>query len=533
MGVPLAAHKLHLGPAVSKTTKAQSKIPAPKNEPVWWTDAKLPDYPALQANVTADVCIVGAGISGLTTAYLLAREGRSVVVLDDGPIAGGMTGATTAHLATELDDRYFEIERLRGEDGSRLAAESHSAAIDRIEAIVAEEKIDCDFERLDGFLFLAPGDGRETLERELAAAHRAGLKDVKWVERAPLSFETGACLRFPRQGQFHPLKYLGGLAKAFVRLGGRIFLKTHADQIEGGDSARVAAGKFEVTAGAVVVATNSPINDKVIIHTKQAPYMTYAIGALVPPGSVKVGLYWDTDDPYHYVRLQRLEGGKGKAGYDCLIVGGEDHKTGQADDVLERHERLESWARERFPMIERVAFTWGGQVMDSFDGLAFIGRNPMDKENVYIVTGDSGMGMTHGTIAGILLTDLIAGRKNPWTELYEPSRKVLGSAREFAKETLNVAAQYGDWLTAGDVESTREIERDSGAVVRRGLAKFAVYRDSSGKLHKRSAVCPHLGCLVHWNGAEKTWDCPCHGSRFDKLGKVFNGPANTDLAPAD
>ncbi len=486
----------------------------------------------MRESIRADVCIVGAGIAGLSIAYMLTKAGKSVVILDDGLLAGGMTAVTTAHLSNALDDRYFEIERLHGEEGARLAAESHTAAIHRIEAIVMEEKIACDFERLDGYLFLSPGEKEEVLDRELAAAHRVGLHDVTKMSLAPLqSFNTGPCLRFPNQGQFHPLKYLSALAKAIQRDGGRIFTQTHADQISGGSPAQVKVGTHVVTADAVVVATNSPVNDLVVIHTKQAPYMTYVIGARVPRGSVTKALYWDTQDPYHYIRLQSVDGNDttARGDHDILIIGGEDHKTGQADDTQKRHTRLEVWARERFPSIERVEFTWAGQVMETIDGLAFIGRNPMDKDNVFIVTGDSGMGMTHGTIAGILLTDLIMGRENPWEKLYDPSRKTLRAAGEYAREMLNVAVQYTDWLTGGDVSSEDEVTRDSGAVLRRGLTKVAVYRDEKGNLHECSAICNHLGCIVNWNTAEKTWDCPCHGSRFDKLGKVINGPANKDL----
>jgi len=497
----------------------------------------MPTYSPLREDIHADVCIVGAGIAGLSTAYLLTRAGKSVVILDDGPLAGGMTAVTTAHLSNALDDRYFEIERLHGENGARLAAQSHAAAIDRIEAIVREEQIACDFERLDGYLFLASGEDEKVLDREMAAAHRAGLRDVTRVSRAPLqSFDTGPCLRFPRQAQFHPLKYLAALARAIQRDGGRIFTQTHADKISGGSTARVKAGSHIVTAAAIVVATNAPVNDLLVIHTKQAPYMSYVIGARVPRGSVTKALYWDTGDPYHYIRLHNVVDGDaeavGSGEHDILIVGGEDHKTGQADDTQERHARLEGWTRERFPFIEQVEFTWAGQVMETIDGLAFIGRNPLDDNNVFIVTGDSGMGMTHGTIAGMLLTDLIMGRANPWETLYDPSRKTLRAAGEYVRETLNMASQYSDWLADGDVRSEDEVARDSGAVLSRGLKKVAVYRDGKGKLHAFSAACTHLGCVVDWNPAEKTWDCPCHGSRFDKLGKVINGPANSDLARA-
>jgi glycine/D-amino acid oxidase-like deaminating enzyme/nitrite reductase/ring-hydroxylating ferredoxin subunit len=490
---------------------------------VWMASADIPAGPALTKDLSVDVCVVGAGIAGLTTAYLLANEGRSVVVVDDGRIAGGETSRTTAHLVNALDDRYYEIESIHGEKGARLAAESHTAAIDRIEAIVAKEEIDCELERLDGYLFVPPGESMEVLDRELEATHRAGLADVERVARAPLTdFDTGPSLRFPRQAQFHPLKYLDAMARAIEEKGGQIFNRTHAEEFKDGVSCEVKTDKGRVSAGAIVVATNTPVNDWVAIHTKQAAYRTFVIGLRIPKGSVTKALYWDTPDPYHYVRLQSM------GNDDVLIVGGEDHKTGQADDADERFERLEGWTRERFPVAKEVGFRWSGQIMEPIDSLAFIGRNPGDK-NIYVVTGDSGNGMTHGTIAGILLTDLIQGRKNDWETLYDPSRVSLKAAPGFAKENLNVAAQYRDYVTGGDVEAVREIAQGTGAVVREGLKKVAVYRDSKGELHKRSAVCPHLGCIVGWNSTEKTWDCPCHGSRFDPHGKVLNGPAISGL----
>ncbi len=499
------------------------------SESLWMGTAKVPRHQTLAKDCQADVCVIGAGIAGLTTAYLLASEGKRVVVLDDGPIAGGQSQRTSAHLSNAIDDRYSEVEKVHGEEGTRLAAESHTAAIDRIEKIALDEGIDCDFLRVDGYLFLAPGHSLELLDQERKAAHRAGLKDVEMVPRAPLaSFDTGRCLRFSRQGQFHPLKYLAGLAEAVQKKGGVIHTRTHASKINGGSRARVKteAGPV-VTAGSVVVSTNTPINDMVAIHTKQAPYLTYVIGARVPRGSVTQALYWDTLDAYHYIRVQPM-----KRGGDILIVGGEDHKAGQADDQPERWDRLEAWASEHFPAMKPVEYRWSGMVMETIDGLAFIGRNPMDAENIYIATGDSGMGLTHGTIAGILLTDLILGRENPWSKIYDPSRKpVWGMAwKEFLVENANVAKEYTrDWLGGGDVSSVDEIPRGEGAILRRGLTKVAVYRDGRGTTHERSAVCPHLGCIVHWNGAEKTWDCPCHGSRFDPHGQVVSGPANSPL----
>jgi glycine/D-amino acid oxidase-like deaminating enzyme/nitrite reductase/ring-hydroxylating ferredoxin subunit len=500
-----------------------------KTQSLWMATATRPAFAPLSQDAVADVCVVGAGIAGLTTAYLLAREGRSVIVLDDGPIAGGQSQRTTAHLSNAIDDRFFEIERIHGEQASRLAAESHSAAIDRIESIVREEGIDCDFTRLEGYLFLGEGDPPDTLDRELDAAHRAGLSEVHFANRAPIfSFDTGRCLVFPRQGQFHPMKYFSGLASAISRLGGKIHSGTHVSKIEGGRPTTVTADTgATVTARTVVVATNPPISDRVAIHTKQAPYLTYVISAPIPAGSVPKSLYWDTLWFYHYIRIQ-----PNFDGTDMLIVGGEDHKSGEVDDQAQRWDRLEAWARQRFPMMGAVAHRWSGMVMETTDGLAFIGPDPGDA-NVYVATGDSGMGMTHGTIAGMLLCDLIQGRENPWSKLYDPSRKpVWGMAwKEYLVENADVARQYvKDWLGGGDVSSEDEIFRESGAVIREGLTKVAVYRDKDGHLHRRSAVCPHLGCIVHWNGAEQTWDCPCHGSRFDPLGRVISGPALSPLS---
>lgn len=507
-----------------------SRNASPKSASLWSATGTTSALGPLHDDAHADVVIVGAGIAGLSTAYLLAQTGKAVLVLDDGPIGGGVTQLTSAHLSYWIDDGYHNLGRTRGEDIARIAAESHRSAIDRIESIVRTENIACDFARVDGHLFVPPDGDPAELDEELAAAHSAGLAAVEKLPRAPLDFDTGPCLRFPNCGQFHPLKYLAGLAEAVVRSGGRIFTDTHADAIEGGETCRVKIGNHAITANAVVVATNTPINDMVAIHTKQAPYMTYVIGVRVPHGSVTPGLYWDTADPYHYVRVAPAP----KPGEDdVLIVGGEDHKTGQADDTGERYTRLEQWARVRFPKMGEVTFTWCGQVMETLDGLGYIGKNPLDASRVFIATGDSGMGLTHGTIAGMLLAELINGNEHPWAQAYDPSRKPLGGTGKYAKENLNVAAQYTDWVTPGEISDPRELPVGSGAILRRGASKLAVYRAADGTVHERSATCPHLGCIVRWNPTEATWDCPCHGSRFTDTGQCFHGPANSDLSAAE
>lgn len=493
---------------------------------VWLTNSRIRQGSPLSRNVTADVAVIGAGIAGMTTAYLLARQGQSVVVIDDGPVGSGETGRTTAHLTAALDDRYYEIKRLHGELGAKYAAQSHVRAIDQIEEIATREKIECDFDRIDGYLFVPPGDSTQVLDKELDAVHRAGLVRVTRVSRAPVtSFDTGPCLKFPRQGQFHPLKYLSGLADAVGRYGGQIFSKTHAERIKGGDTVHIETeNRNTIAAKAIVVATNTPVNDRFVMHTKQAAYRTYVIGARIPRGAVPKALYWDTLDPYHYIRLQSSP----DLPYDVLIVGGEDHKTGQIEHSAQCHAALEQWTRIRFPMIESIEYRWSGQIIEPIDAMAFIGKDPTDK-NVYIATGDSGNGMTHGTIAGILLTDLILGQENPWEKLYDPSRKTLRAASEFIRENANAVSQYKEWVTPGDVASIDEIRPGIGAIVRHGLEKIAVYRDEKGTLHKCSAVCPHLGGILQWNEVEKTWDCPLHGSRFSYEGKVLNGPAISGL----
>src|SRR5947207_1464201 len=273
-----------------------------KNLSPWVADFQMPPFQPLSNDTSADVGIVGAGIAGISVGYLLSREGKKVVIVDDGDVGGGETGRTTAHLVNALDDRFYELERLHGERGSQLAAESHSAAIDTIERIVHDEIIDCDFTRLDGYLFEPPDGDPANIDRELEAAHRAGLTAVEKIARAPLPFDTGPALRFPGQGQFHPLKYLRALATAIERSGASIYTQTHVCEVHGGDNPYVVTKSgARISAKAIVVATNAPVNDRVVMHTKQGPYRTYVLGFRIPKDSIPLALYWDNQDPYHYI----------------------------------------------------------------------------------------------------------------------------------------------------------------------------------------------------------------------------------------
>ncbi len=500
---------------------------------IWMGSTQPPEYGTASDGIHAEVIVVGAGIAGLTTAYLLAAEGRDVVVLDERHIGSGQTHRTSAHLASIIDDRFSLLESRHSVETSRLAHASHAAAIDRIEQIVRTENIDCAFERVEAYLFAGPAGDPQVLEDEFDASQRAGAK-VDRVDAVPSVMETFAGLRFGNQAIFDPIRYLYALADAATRHGVRIFTGRRVGDVQGADPqhgtpARVTFHDDEeaMTASHVVVATNvpTPINDWTGIYLKQAAYRTYMIGLVIEPGSVQNALYWDTADPYHYVRVHHQED------HDVLLVGGEDHKTGQTGSTPERFDHLTSWARSVFPSLGKEVARWSGQVVETGDGLGYIGRAPTKGENVYCITGDSGMGLTHGTLGAVLIADLIAGRENAWESIYDPSRKLLN--RDVVSEVMNSSAQYTDYLTPGQIADESELRPGEGALMRKGVTKLAVYRDDNGQIHKMSAVCPHLMGIVQWNGIERSWDCPCHGSRFDCEGKLLVGPSVEDLSQAE
>ena len=478
----------------------------------------------------AAVCVIGAGISGLTTAYLLKRNGIDVQVIDAYGVGAGETGRTTAHLTAVLDDRLSRLETLFGRDKTRLAVQSHQEAITWIETLVQEESIDCDFERVDGYLMATSPAQRDLLMKEHAATAWAGFGKVETlaVLRSHGFAFDGPGLRFPGQASVHAGKYLRGLARAYLRLGGRLATGVRAVKVEGGRDARVTlADGQRVRAKHVVVATNTPFNDRVKMHTKQHAYRTYVVGFEMAPDRFPPFLLWDLQDPYYYARPVRI------GQRELLIVGGADHKAGQENDAPLRYRAIEDWSRAHFNELGEITHRWSGQIMEPIDGLAFIGRNPMDDDNVYVVTGDSGNGMTHGTLAGMLIRDLIEGRANPYESLYDPSRKNVRAAATYIEENANfVGHMIKDWARGAEVRDRADIPCDHGAILRHGVAPVAVYRDDGGRLHELSAVCTHLGCVVQWNAGERSWDCPCHGSRFGIDGAILNGPARAPLSPA-
>jgi glycine/D-amino acid oxidase-like deaminating enzyme/nitrite reductase/ring-hydroxylating ferredoxin subunit len=494
----------------------------------WLRDSPALNASPLQSDQTCDVVVIGSGVAGLSTAYELSRFGRSVIVIDRGKIGHGMTARTTAHLATELDDFYSELVRVRGEDEARIYYDSQVAAVNRIEAICREERIDAEFARVDGFLFAAEESDRAALNEEYEACRKIDV-DVDWVNRAPVpGIDTGRALRFSNQGRFHPTKYLAGLARAILAHGGRLYANTaYVAHEETDDRIEIRTEQGSVIrAGAAVFATNSPVNDKVTIHTKQVPARTYVIAGRVAKASVTDALVWDTCDPYHYVRIQPLSDGE-----ELIIVGGEDHHSGQASDMAQRLASLQEWTRKRYPSFTTAEFCWSGQVMEPIDFMPFSGRNPGSR-NIYIHTGDSGQGITNGVAGSLTILPLIIGEDSRYAPVLDPSRKSLTSTAslgEFIRGHVGVVQNLTEHIGPSEVSSVDEIAAGEGAIMRQGATKLACYKTNDGRIIHRSATCTHMGCIVHWNPFEKCWDCPCHGSHFAPDGQVLNGPAVTAL----
>ncbi|CAN5887153.1 FAD-dependent oxidoreductase [soil metagenome] len=502
------------------------------NTTFWIDSAESLAFEKLDENLDVDVVIVGGGIAGISIAYNLVRSGKTVAIVEDGLIGSGETGRTSAHLTAVLDDRYYHLQKLYGKEDTKLIAESHRKAIEFIETIVNTESIKCDFQRVYGYLFLHPTDKPESLKKELDAACDAGLEVSELQDVPGINNVTGPCLRFSHQAQFHPLKYIHGLIKGITGQGGRIFTNTHASEID--ENGILTRDGYRINAKHIVVAANSPVNNKYMLNMRQSPYRTYLIGARVRKDVVKDALWWDTGNQedkshsYHYVRVQKLDDD-----FDLLLCGGEDHATGLSDDSeipneADRYTILENWLRERFP-IEDVVYKWSGQVIYPFDSLAYIGRNPMDKKNIYIVTGDSGNGMTYGTIAGMLVTDLINEHPNKYEKLYSPSRFKLKAANVFIEELVGGLSSYLKKRPTHPENTLESILPGEGKIVEIDGKKYGAFKDGGNLLHVVAAECTHMGCIIKWNRDEKSWDCPCHGSRFTNKGAVINGPANVDL----
>lgn len=499
--------------------------------PFWSTSAAFPQFPKLAGNAAADEVVVGAGITGLTAAYLLAKAGKRVVVLERHRCAGIDTGHTSAHLAMVTDTRLSELAKRFGRNHAQAVWDGGLAAIAQIDEIIREHDIDGGFEWIDGYLH-APlhddsGDRSKGFEEEAALARELGF-DAEYVDRTPLIGLPG--VRFEGQARVHPRKYLAGVAQAIVALGGRIHEHSEADEFSAEPRA-VTSNGWTVTCDDVVIATHNPLvglsgtAGAALFQTKLALYTSYVIAGRVPRGSVPDGLWWDTGDPYFYLRVEP------RGDHDLLIFGGEDHKTGQEPDPKARYRRLEERLAEIVPGVE-LTHRWSGQVIETPDGLPYIGRSA---EHQYSATGYAGNGLTFGTLAGMMMSDAILDRTNPWAELFDPNRKALTRGLwEYIKENADYPYyMIRDRFAGAEARSLRSVKRDQGKILERNGAKVAAYRDPAGAVTLRSATCTHMGCVVQWNPAERTWDCPCHGSRFKPTGQVISGPAEAPLPEVD
>jgi glycine/D-amino acid oxidase-like deaminating enzyme/nitrite reductase/ring-hydroxylating ferredoxin subunit len=492
---------------------------------LWIATTPETSYPPLAGDLEVDVAIVGAGLTGLVAAWLLTEAGKRVAVLEQGRIVSGETGHTTAHVTELVDTRYHVIEQDFGREGARLVAQSNHEAIDWIDRTSSALAIACSFERVPAYLYTERARDTGLLNKELAAAARAGVP-VEFVHDVPLPFRTAGALRVARQAQFHPRDFLLPLADRIAARGGLIFEMTRMTGVTDGEPCEVETSSGTLRARDVIVATNVPANNWAALITKVPAYRTYAIGARGAP-PIPRGLYWDTDDPYHYTRTQPSADG------EVLIIGGEDHKTGTETDTLQRVESLLEYARSRFG-VERADYRWSGQIIEPVDGLPYIGLNTAS-EHVYVATGYSGNGMTFATVAGQLTSDLVLGRPTPYADLYKATRvKPLAAVKDFITENIDFPKHLvRDRTTNADVQGDNPalVAKGTGKLMAINGVKYAVYRAEDGQLHSLSPICPHMHCDVAWNTAERSWDCPCHGSRFTPTGDVLNGPAVTNMAP--
>jgi glycine/D-amino acid oxidase-like deaminating enzyme/nitrite reductase/ring-hydroxylating ferredoxin subunit len=493
-----------------------------RTDSLWWATHQLRRFAPLTRDLDIDVAVVGAGITGLTAAVRLAREGRRVALIERDEVGTGETGNTTAHLTEAVDARYQAIGKDFGEEGARRVARSSREAIDWMETLVGGLGLRVGFSRVPGYLYAEHRADVDALAGELDAAQRAGCA-VSWVDEVPLPFKTFGAIRWERQAQVHATAYLEALVHEALAQGVRIYGRTPVVGVEDGEPCLVTTDHGQVRARDVFVAAHVPINNRVLLLTKIAAYRSYAIAGEV---SVQVppGLFWDTAGPYHYTRSENI------GGRHYLIVGGEDHRTGEDADTEQCYMRLRAYARDRFGLTEE-RFRWSGQIMEPVDGLPYIGLNAAS-QHVYVATGFSGNGMTFGTLAGLMVSDLVLGRANPYAELYQATRvKPFASAAEYLSENVSFPAHLvTDRLASLETDVAAEsLSRGEGGIFAGKDGKVAVCRDQSGALHSVSAVCTHLGCHVAWNQAEQSWDCPCHGSRFSLDGSVINGPAVADL----
>ena len=502
------------------------------NTTSYWVDsATLPRSRKVAKDIRVDVAVIGGGITGMTAAYLFKKAGCTVALIERGRCGGFDTVNTTAHLTCVTDVRLAMLAAKFGKNAAKAVWDSGGAAIDQIVRNVRNEKIQCDFDWIPGYLHAAVGQDAvneiASLQKDLELANELGFQ-AEFLDSIPFINRPG--IKFPHQAKFHPLKYLAALLRAIPGRGSHVFENSEAAEIQAKPLA-VKIGRQKIRCSYLVLATHTPLTGKtnlasaMLFQSKLFLYTSYALGGKIPAGVLPEASYWDTADPYHYLRVDKHRG------FDYAIFGGEDHKTGQVKNTAQAYERLKRTFFQLLPNAQ-INHQWSGQVIETQDGLPYIGETA---ERQFAATGFGGNGMTFGTLGAMMAVDAFFKRKNPWADLFDVNRKkLLGGTWKYLSENKDYPYyMVRNWLAGAEGKSLRTVKPDQGKIVQLKGRKVAAHRDTRGKLSLHSPVCTHLGCIVEWNCTEKTWDCPCHGSRFAATGEVLSGPAEKPLATID
>lgn len=492
--------------------------------PSWFqAEGTPPTFPRLSGNLTADVAVIGGGIAGLSAAYELAKAGKRTVLLEQERIGNGDTGNTTAFITQVTDESLVSLRKTFGDERAARVWRSGKETIAAIERLILEERIPCHFVHREAVMFATDDAGRKRLAEEDESARALGFSTT--LRNDPLPFRHNGWMHIEEQAVFHPILFLRGLARCVDEIGVMVFEKTHVHDVEGDGPVKLYTQHGVVTANDVVIATHGPVTQPRQFSMRTEAKRTYVIDAQLPRGLIQDGIYWDNEDPYHYFRIDRDER------WDRIILGGEDHITGQSDVPEEEHfDRLKKYLTHLFPdVVLNVLNQWSGQVYETADGLPYIGK-PIGQEHYYVATGFAGNGMTFGMMSGAIIRGLIVDGAHSWADLYSPAR--MHGVGEMMR--MGISMTRG-WLSgmAPDVESVASIAPGTGAVMMEEGKPVAVFKAIDGRILKVSAICTHLRCTVKWNGAEESWDCPCHGSRFTPEGDVLNGPAIAPLERLD
>lgn len=494
----------------------------------WIQRAGLPRFRRLTQDLNVDVVVVGAGITGITAAYLLKKAGKTVALLERGRCARVDTAHTTAHLTYVTDTRISELVRTFGKDHAQAAWDAGRAAMLQIRSVIEEAGIDCDFATVPAYLH-APwkqgaDDDFQRLKEDASLATELGF-DAEFLKSVAFANRPG--VRFANQAKFHPLRYLAALLSRIPGDGSYVYEQSEVTEFQT-EPLGVTCNDCNVRGDYLIIATHVPMMGNAgfasatLFQSKLAAYSSYAVGAKLPKGILDEALFWDTDNPYHYLRLDS------HGRYDYVILGGEDDRTGQEDDTNACLERLEDMLHSILPSA-KVDAHWSGQVIETPDGLPYCGETA---EHQFAATGFAGNGMTFGTLAAMMGVDAALGQVNPWRDLFDPNRKVktMSTVADYLKRNIDYPYYLvKDKLAAAEGQTLEEVENGTGKVLKLNGRRVAAYRDASGHTTILSASCTHMGCVVHWNKADATWDCPCHGSRFKGTGEVLAGPAESPL----